>query len=80
MIGLACVQTWDSDFIVRECKDIQLQVCDSLGVEPTKCIIFATSDKEEWAPLNRGNKTSRLCISHDIEQIADHIDYDQEDN
>ena len=80
MIGLACVQTWDSDFIVRECKDIQLQVCDSLGVEPTKCIIFATSDKEEWAPLNRGNKTSRLCISHDIEQIADHIDYDQTDN
>ena len=74
LFGLTCIENWDSDYIVRTCKDTQLQVCDSLGVEPSKCIIFATSDKDEWAPLNRGNKTSRLCIAHDIEQQYDKTD------
>jgi len=37
-----------------------------LEVEPSKCIIFATSEKDLWHPLNRGNKSSRLCISEDI--------------
>ena len=66
MIGLTCIESWDSDFIVRKYKDTQLQVCDALGVEATKCIIFATSEKEEWQTLNRGNKSSRLCIAEDI--------------
>jgi|TARA_A100001011_G_C14321837_1_gene851166 hypothetical protein len=75
LFGLTCIESWDSDYIVRECKDIQLQVCDSLNVNPSKCIIFATSDNEEWSELNRGNTTSRLCISQDIEQ-----QYDKQDN
>lgn len=66
MIGLTCIENWDSDYIVRKHKDTQLKVCDTLGVEPTKCIIFATSKNEVWAPLNRGNESSRLCIAKDI--------------
>ena len=66
MIGLTCIESWDSDYIVRTYKDTQLQVCDTLGVGATKCIIFATSKKKVWAPLNRGNESSRLCIAKDI--------------
>ena len=66
MIGLTCIESWDSDYIVRTYKDRQLQVCDTLGVDATKCIIFATSKKKVWAPLNRGNESSRLCIAKDI--------------
>ena len=66
MIGLTCIETWDSDYIVRKYKDTQLQVCDILDVDASKCIIFATSEDETWQTLNRGNKSSRLCIAEDI--------------
>jgi len=66
MIGLTCIENWDSDYIVRKYIETQLEVCSMLEVEPSKCIIFATSEKDLWQPLNRGNKSSRLCISEDI--------------
>ena len=66
MIGLTCIENWDSDYIVRKYIETQLEVCSMLEVEPSKCIIFATSENDLWQPLNRGNKSSRLCISEDI--------------
>ena len=71
LIGITCVESWSSDYIVAKYKQSQLAVCDALNVKPSKCIIFATSEDEIWAPLNRGNKSSRLCIAKDIE-----IEYD----
>ena len=71
LIGLTCVESWTSDYIVAKYKQSQLTVCNALNVKPSKCIIFATSEEELWAPLNRGNKSSRLCIAKDIE-----IEYD----
>ena len=63
MVGQFAMECAGPDYIVDKYKQAQTEVCNKLNLIPTKCILFALSDKEEDKQYNRGNNLTRLCIS-----------------
>jgi len=63
LVGLHCIEQYSADFIVTKYRAVQQQVCKDLGVDATNCILFATSNDDKYSDYNRGNDTTRLCIS-----------------
>jgi len=67
LVGLHCIEQYTADFIAIKYRAVQQQVCDDLGVDTTNCILFATSSDNKYSEYNRGNGTTRLCISKQIQ-------------
>ena len=71
LVGLHCIEQYTADFIATKYRAVQQRVCDALGVDPTNCILFATSSNDKYSAYNRGNSTTRLCISKQIQDEYD---------
>ena len=63
MIGEYAMNCWGPDYIPGKYMKSQLIVCNKLELKPTKCVIFALSNKTEDFKWNRGSDLTRLCIS-----------------
>jgi histidinol-phosphate/aromatic aminotransferase/cobyric acid decarboxylase-like protein len=61
-VGLELLNRYDPDYNYNTYKEAQQQFCIELGVEPSKCVFFATS-KEKFIEYNRGTSSNRLCFS-----------------
>lgn len=61
-VGLELLNRYDPDYNYNTYKEAQQQFCIKLGVEPSKCVFFATS-KEKFIEYNRGTSSNRLCFS-----------------
>jgi hypothetical protein len=68
LVGLHCIENYSADFIATKYRAVQQRVCDDLGVDTTNCILFATSSDDKYNEYNRGNDTTRLCISKLIQE------------
>jgi hypothetical protein len=61
-VGLELLNRYNPDYNYNTYKEAQQQFCIKLGVEPSKCVFFATS-KNKFAEYNRGTESNRLCFS-----------------
>lgn len=59
-LGNYCISNWNADYISNKYKYKQQEICKELNITPTKCVIFGLGNGREF---NRGNTTTRLCIS-----------------
>ena len=62
-IGLELMNHWSVDYIPMTYKEIQKQFCETLGVEPSNCVIFGIDTTDKWTQYNRGGTTNRLCFA-----------------
>ena len=71
LIGLHCIEQYSADFITTKYRAVQQRVCDDLGIDATNCILFATSGDNKYSDYNRGNDTTRLCLSKLLQEEYD---------
>ena len=68
-MGNYCISNWTSDFIPNKYRSTQDKLCTALNMTPSKCVIFGLGNDIDY---NRGNDTSRLCISKELVQYHSH--------
>ena len=61
-VGLTLLNRYGPDYNYNTYNETQQNFCIELGVEPSKCVFFATS-KEKFVEYNRGTNSNRLCFS-----------------
>ena len=61
-VGLELLNMYSPDYNYNTYKYVQSYFCKELGVEPSKCVFFATS-KDKFSEYNRGTDSNRLCFS-----------------
>ena len=61
-VGLELLNRYSADYNYNTYRETQEQFCEQLGVNPSKCVFFATS-KEKFPEYNRGTDSNRLCFS-----------------
>ena len=61
-VGLELLNFYSPDYNYDTYKYVQSYFCKELGVEPSKCVFFATS-KDKFPEYNRGTDSNRLCFS-----------------
>ena len=62
-VGSKLLEHFGADYIPSKYRSIANEVCSDLKVEPTKCVIFGSSNRRIHSELNRGNKFTRVCLS-----------------
>jgi len=67
-IGRKLIRHYDSDFVQNKYYDKQLEVCQELNIQPTKCVIFGLTDKNDrrFDEYNRGTDWRRICLSEKL--------------
>ena len=61
-VGLELLNKYSPDYNYDSYQYVQKYFCKELGVEPSKCVFFATS-KNKFLEYNRGTESNRLCFS-----------------
>jgi hypothetical protein len=61
-VGLELLNIFSPDYNYGTYRSTQESFCETLGVDPTPCVIFANS-KEKFPEYNRGTEQNRLCFS-----------------
>ena len=62
-LGLEMMKKFPPDYIFNKYRNKQLEFCAKLNLQVSDCVIFGIDHNNEFAHLNRGNKTTRLCFS-----------------
>ena len=62
-IGVFCMLNWSPDYIPHKYYDAYYAMCLHNDLEITNCVLFATSRDAKYSSINRGNNSSRLCVS-----------------
>lgn len=64
-VGLRLIENFEPDYTQNTFREKQLQVCDSLNLEPSNCVPFglASKDHAEFGTYDRGTDWRRVCIS-----------------
>lgn len=70
-VGSNLLEHFGADYIPSKYRSIANDVCSALKVEPTKCVIFGSSNRKAHFSLNRGNKFTRVCLSKLIKEKYD---------
>ena len=61
-VGLELVKKYNADYNYNTYHKTQQEFCNTLGVNPSKCVFFATST-DKFHDYNRGTHSNRLCFS-----------------
>jgi len=65
------IKKYSIDHSWNQYSDLYYNVCKTLGLSPTDCIMFGLGD-DKWKEYNRGNTVNRVCISNLIgEELND---------
>jgi hypothetical protein len=62
-VGTALMNHWSVDTIPALYATTQQEFCKTLGVDPSKCVIFGIDTGTNWSQYNRGGPTNRLCFA-----------------
>lgn len=60
-IGLYMMSKFETDFIPKKYKEMQVQLCSQIGLKPTKCIHLALGDKA-WDEYKIDNTYNRVGL------------------
>jgi hypothetical protein len=66
-VGIKFLQTFSSDYIPQKYRNVQIKICEELGVEVSPVVCLAIGD-HRWEHLNRGGTHNRLCISDQLHE------------
>ena len=61
-IGLKYVERFSPDYITQNYLDKQLDFCNTLGVEPSKTVLFGIDYLKQYNEYNRGGTSNRLSF------------------
>lgn len=61
-VGESLIEKYSPDYNYNTYRSVQEMFSDQLGVQPTKCVFFATST-DTFSEYNRGTDSNRLCFS-----------------
>jgi len=61
-VGEKLIEKYSPDYNYNTYRNTQEMFSDQLGVNPTKCVFFATST-DKFTEYNRGTGSNRLCFS-----------------
>lgn len=66
-VGLDLIKIYHADYIWQTYQTAQKQICDTLQVSPSHCVIFGIDSHLRYPEYNRGGNTNRLCLSKYLE-------------
>lgn len=61
-LGLGLIETYSPDYIVTKYKSAQIKLCENLGVQPSKTVLFGIDYDNRYPEYNRGSNTNRLGL------------------
>ena len=61
-LGLQYLLNFSPDYIPRKYIDKQIDLCNTLKVQPTKCVIFGIDYSDNYSEYNRGGISNRLSF------------------
>ena len=61
-LGLKYFNNFTPDYISQKYIDKQLNFCKTVGVNPSKTVLFGIDDKNMYSQYNRGGNTNRLSF------------------
>ena len=62
LIGLEYFKSFTPDYIPNKYLDKQYEFCQSIGVEPSKTVLFGIDKNNKFPQYNRGGTTNRLSF------------------
>lgn len=62
-LGLELMKTFKADHIYRQYKPAQDELCEKMGLVPSRCVYFGIDHNNKYPVYNRGRETNRLCFS-----------------
>ena len=62
-LGLNMMKTYDPRYIYDKYRDKQLEFCERLDLQPSRCVYFGIDHNSKYPIYNRGRDTNRLCFS-----------------
>ena len=68
-VGVELLENFSPDMIYTRYQKSQLELCNKLGVTPSKCVIFGIDESNQYPQYNRGGVTNRLCLSKYLNNI-----------
>jgi len=68
MIGLANLEKFGPDYTSTKYKQVQIEFCKHLGVEPSNTVLFGIDTENKYPEYNRGGKYNRLSFHKYLSQ------------
>ena len=62
-IGHKLITKFNINWLYNKYETMQIQTCDSLGIEKSDCVIFGLAEKGTFDEYHRGGEYNRLCFS-----------------
>jgi hypothetical protein len=62
LIGLEYFKNFSADYIPQKYLDKQIEFCNTLGVEPSKTVLFGIDYLKQYNEYNRGGTSNRLSF------------------
>lgn len=59
------LRNFSAEFIITKYKDKQIEICQELGLQPTKTITLALGDDDKHKEFKRGDYT-RICLTDEL--------------
>lgn len=56
------------DYVLNKYKPVQLEICNSLGVKESSCVLFGLSFDEKYKEFSRSGVINRLCLANLLEK------------
>lgn len=61
-LGIKLLELYTPDFIVNKYKQKQIDLCNTLGVDPSNTVLFGIDYKNKYPEYNRGGQSNRLGL------------------
>lgn len=67
-VGTYCMNNWNPDYIPHKYYDAYYDLCSAHDLLITNSVLWALSDDAKYNDINRGNETTRLCVSNFVKE------------
>lgn len=67
-IGTHCMNNWNPDYIPHKYYDAYYDLCSAHDLLLTNSVLWALTDDAKYKDINRGNETTRLCVSNFVKE------------
>ncbi len=61
-LGLHLLEQYSPDYVVTKYKSVQEELCNKLGIVPSKTVLFGIDYENKYPEYNRGSNTNRLGL------------------
>ena len=72
-VGLEIMKNFEFDYNNNKYKDKQIEICEDLGIKPSKCVLFGNANQNhpKYGSYDRGTEWRRVCISSLLGDMKD---------